>query len=86
MFLLPDDQCKRSYIFPEVLFRSEIRRHLSLILIKIKGKLPLLGVCYGAQHLAHNFGGEVLPSNTREYGRANMVFVDNNNPLFQEYY
>ena len=30
----------------------------------IKGKLPLLGVCYGAQHLVHKYGGEVLPSNT----------------------
>lgn len=47
----------------------------------IKGISPLLGVCYGAQHLAHNFGGEVMPSATREYGRANMVFVDNSNPL-----
>jgi GMP synthase (glutamine-hydrolysing) len=45
-------------------------------LLVIKGKLPLLGVCYGAQHLAHEFGGEVLPSNTREYGRANLSFVD----------
>ena len=47
----------------------------------IKGKLPLLGVCYGAQHLAHEFGGEVLPSNTREYGRANLSFVDTENDL-----
>ncbi len=50
---------------------------------KIKGLIPLLGVCYGAQHLAHNFGGEVLPSNTREYGRAKLAFVDNANPLFK---
>ena len=49
----------------------------------IKGKLPLLGVCYGAQHLAHEFGGEVLPSNIREYGRANLSFVDNNNELMK---
>ena len=39
-------------------------------LSKIKGKLPLLGICFGAQFLSHNFGGEVLPSSTREYGRA----------------
>ena len=31
-------------------------------LSEIKGKLPLLGVCFGAQYLAHNFGGEVAPS------------------------
>ena len=48
----------------------------------IKGKMPLLGVCYGAQYLAHYFGGEVLPSNSREYGRANLGFVDTSNPLF----
>ena len=42
----------------------------------IKGKLPLLGVCFGAQHLAHKYGGEVLPSKIREYGRANLSFVD----------
>jgi GMP synthase (glutamine-hydrolysing) len=50
---------------------------------KIKGKLPLLAVCYGAQLLANNFGGEVLPSAIREYGRANLSFADNNDPLFK---
>ena len=49
----------------------------------IKGVHPLLGVCYGAQHLAHNFGGEVLPSKTREYGRANLGFIDKDNELMQ---
>jgi GMP synthase (glutamine-hydrolysing) len=44
-------------------------------LSQIKGKLPLLGVCYGAQFMAHNFGGEVGASNTREYGRANLSFI-----------
>jgi GMP synthase (glutamine-hydrolysing) len=43
---------------------------------EIKGKLPLLGVCYGAQHLAHCYGGEVMASNKREYGRANLTMVD----------
>jgi GMP synthase (glutamine-hydrolysing) len=52
-------------------------------LIDIKGKLPLLGVCYGAQYLAHTFGGEVMPSNSREYGRANMVFLDSEDELFK---
>lgn len=52
-------------------------------LAEIKGKMPLLGVCYGAQYLAHYYGGEVAPSNTREYGRANLGFVDNSNPLFK---
>ena len=47
----------------------------------IKGKLPLLGVCFGAQYLSHNFGGEVMPSNTREYGRAHLSYVDHSNVL-----
>lgn len=49
----------------------------------IKGKLPLLGVCFGAQYLAHHFGGEVKASNKREYGRANLAFVDAQSPLFR---
>ena len=49
----------------------------------IKGKVPLLGVCYGAQHLVHNYGGEVLPSKNREYGRANLVSLDEHDPLFR---
>lgn len=49
----------------------------------VKGKLPLLGVCYGAQYLSHSFGGNVSPSNTREYGRANLNFVNSNNDLMK---
>jgi GMP synthase (glutamine-hydrolysing) len=49
----------------------------------IKGKLPLLGVCYGAQYMAHNYGGEVAPSDSREYGRANLAFVDKNSSLLK---
>ncbi len=53
-------------------------------LSKIKGRVPVLGVCYGAQYLAHFFGGEVLPSNSREYGRANLGFVDQGCELFKD--
>jgi GMP synthase (glutamine-hydrolysing) len=49
----------------------------------IKGKLPLLGICYGAQYMAHHFGGEVAPSKIREYGRANLEFIDDRCPLFK---
>lgn len=44
--------------------------------------LPVLGICYGAQLLAHNSGGEVKASKTREYGRANLQSIDNTNTLF----
>ena len=53
-------------------------------LSKIKGKVPLLGVCYGAQYLAQFFGGEVLASGSREYGRANLSFIDQSNELFHD--
>jgi GMP synthase (glutamine-hydrolysing) len=50
---------------------------------KVKGKLPLLGICYGAQILAHLYGGEVLPSEYREYGRANLKYFDKNSELLE---
>ena len=50
-------------------------------LTSIKGKMPLLGVCYGAQYMAHHFGGEVMPSKIREYGRANLSKVNQENVL-----
>lgn len=43
----------------------------------IKGRLPLLGICYGAQYLAYHFGGDVENSGSREYGRAMMTVADN---------
>ena len=51
-------------------------------LSNIKGILPLLGVCYGAQYLAHFFGGKVSPSNIREYGRANLTTIHDHAGLF----
>ncbi len=52
-------------------------------LTAIRGKYPLLGVCYGAQYLAQHNGGEVMPSKIREYGRANLGFIDQSCPLMQ---
>ena len=52
-------------------------------LSKIRGKIPLLAVCYGAQYLAHFDGGEVAPSSIREYGRANLSFVKSNELFFE---
>lgn len=47
----------------------------------IKGVLPLLGVCYGAQYLAHFYGGSVEKSPSREYGRAVLSIVESSDPL-----
>ena len=51
-------------------------------LSQIRGKLPLLAVCYGAQYLAHFSGGEVAPSTIREYGRARLSYVKNDDGFF----
>ena len=49
----------------------------------IKGRLPLLGVCYGAQYLAQYFGGIVERSDAREYGRAQLSVKDAASPLLK---
>lgn len=49
-----------------------------------RGKIPLLGVCYGAQYMAHTGGGEVLPSEIREYGRARLSKIDMHHELLKE--
>src|SRR3954470_23100804 len=43
---------------------------------QFENKVPVLGVCYGAQLIAHTGGGSVLPSHHREYGRAKLTTVD----------
>ncbi len=53
-------------------------------LSKIKGKIPLLGICYGAQYIAHFFGGNVAPSDTREYGRAKLTAISSQDEFFYE--
>ena len=53
-------------------------------LSRIKAIIPLLGVCYGAQYLVQNFGGVVKPAGIREYGRANLISVNTNDPLFKD--
>lgn len=52
--------------------------------MELFAKVPVLGVCYGAQLIAHQQGGKVLPSQIREYGRAKLSTVDHHNPLLKE--
>ncbi len=52
-------------------------------LSKIRGRLPILGICYGAQFMSHIYGGKVESAGTREYGRQNLQFVDTECPLFK---
>ena len=52
-------------------------------LSKIRGRLPILGICYGAQFMAYTNGGKVEPAGTREYGRARLSTFDKDNPLLK---
>lgn len=49
----------------------------------IRGNYPVLAVCYGAQYLAQASGGNVMPSKIREYGRANLSFIDQESELMR---
>ena len=62
--------------------RSKMAPHPNLD--KIKGVLPLLSICYGAQYLAHFYGGNVKSSNAREYGRANLSNINSEDPFFKD--
>ena len=52
-------------------------------LSRIRGRYPILGICYGAQYMAQTYGGRVEPAGSREYGRANLAEFDHENPLFK---
>ena len=54
-------------------------------LSKIRGRLPILGICYGAQYMAQLYGGKVEPAASREYGRANLQTIEHDNPLFKDF-
>ncbi len=48
-----------------------------------RGSFPLLGVCYGAQLMVQKYGGQVMPGKIREYGNANLLHIDEYDPLLK---
>ena len=50
-------------------------------LTEIRGKYPILGICYGAQFLAYTNGGTVESADSREYGRARLEYINCSDPL-----
>lgn len=56
-----------------------------LALNDLRGRYPILGICYGAQWMSKYYGGEVRQTGTREYGRANLQTFDRENPLFKDF-
>jgi GMP synthase (glutamine-hydrolysing) len=61
--------------------RSDAAPHPDLS--EIRGKKPVLAICYGAQYIAHFGGGNVAPSNTREFGRARLTHITPD-PFFRD--
>lgn len=62
-------------VYDEKAFKTDLSR--------IRGSLPVLGICYGAQFIAFTSGGTVEPAGSREYGRAHLSSIDLSNPLFK---
>ncbi len=52
-------------------------------LSRFVGKYPVLGICYGAQFISYANGGKVERTETREYGRAHLQYIDTADPLFR---
>lgn len=52
-------------------------------LSNIRKKFPVLGICYGAQMMVHDAGGNVEAAGSREYGRANLSFIVSGDELFK---
>lgn len=50
---------------------------------RLLGRVPVLGICYGAQLMAYTLGGAVEPAPSREYGRARLCDVDAASPLLR---
>ncbi len=76
------DSSVKELFFPEVLFPSGMISS-SAGSDGDKRSVAFIGSVFGAQYLAHHFGGEVKASNKREYGRANLDFVDKTSKLFK---
>ena len=62
-------------VHDEQAFKVELSRFV--------GKYPVLGICYGAQFISYANGGKVERTETREYGRAHLQYIDTADPLFR---
>lgn len=80
---IPDtkDQVLKGLILSGSPFSVHDPEHPKPDLSAFIGKIPVLGVCYGAQYIAQYNGGKVNRSTIREYGRANLKYVDDNSVL-----
>ena len=81
---MPDiDNSWKAIIFSGSPHSVHDKNHPNIELKNIKGKIPLLTICYGAQFLVASSGGEVIRSEHREYGSANLMSFDSTSKLFK---
>lgn len=80
---LADDEGIKGVILSGSPFSVYDKNAFHVDLDNIRRKYPVLGICYGAQYIAYTSGGKVQPGNTREYGRANLSYIDSENPLLK---
>jgi len=76
-------QCK-GIILSGSPFSALANNALQVNLKPILHKLPVLGICYGAQYIAHQLGGEVIKSEKREYGKAHLTKINTNEIILKD--
>ena len=77
-----DDESVKGVILSGSPFSVYDESAFKVDLSAIRGRLPILGICYGAQFISYSNGGRVEPAGTREYGRAHLTSFDRDNVLF----
>ncbi len=80
------DASVKGVIFSGSPFSVYDEKAFKVNLSEIRGRYPVLGICYGAQYIAHISGGKVEPANSREYGRAHLTVTDSNDLLLKNIY
>ena len=78
----PDDESVKGVILSGSPFSVYDESAFKVDLTGIRGKYPILGICYGAQFISYTNGGKVEPAGSREYGRAHLQTFDKDNLLF----
>ncbi|MCM1293325.1 MAG: glutamine-hydrolyzing GMP synthase [Bacteroides sp.] len=79
-----DDQSVIGVILSGSPFSVYDDKAFKITLDGLRGKYPILGICYGAQLMAYINGGNVEPADSREYGRAILSDIDTPNPLMKD--
>ena len=82
---LPElDSSIKAVIFSGSPFSVMDENALKIDLDQFVGKVPVLGICYGAQYIADYYGGHVQRSEKREYGKAKLSSFEGQDPFLKD--